>query len=99
MVRVYYNSQANNSNNFRSLTSQNGARTKSTMGKRAETVAASSGCSENNGRGSCQAHHVGFSPQEDRGGCAGEVGEDTGAAEEGGVEIRACREYAAGFCV
>jgi hypothetical protein len=58
------------------------------MGKRAETVAASSSCSENNGRDSCQAHHVGIFPQEDRGGTAGEVGEDTGAAEEGGLEPR-----------
>jgi hypothetical protein len=54
------------------------------MGKRAETVAASSGGSEKNGRDSCQAHHVGIFPQEDRGGTAGEVGEDT-CREDGGV--------------
>jgi hypothetical protein len=54
------------------------------MGKRAETVAASSGGSEGNGRDSCQAHHVGGSPQEDRGDTKSTVGEDTGC-EEGGV--------------
>ena len=57
------------------------------MGKRAETVAASSGGSESNGRDSCQSHHVCISPQEDRGGTAGEVGEDT-CREEGGLEPR-----------
>jgi hypothetical protein len=55
------------------------------MGKSAETIAASSGGNENNEFGSCQAHHVGIFPQEDRGGTPGEVGEDTGAAEEGGL--------------
>jgi hypothetical protein len=33
-----------------------------------------------------QAHHVGTSPQEDRGGTAGEVGEGEGCEEEGGLE-------------
>jgi hypothetical protein len=55
------------------------------MGKRAETIAASSGDSESNGRDSCQAHHVGGSPQEDRSGCTSEVGKDT-CRKEGGVE-------------
>jgi len=54
------------------------------MGKRAETISASSGGSESNECDSRQAHHVGSSPQEDRGGAAGEVGEDT-CREEGGV--------------
>jgi len=53
------------------------------MGEGAEGIAASSRGSENNGLGSCEAHHVGISPQEDCGGAAGEVGEDTGEAEEG----------------
>jgi hypothetical protein len=56
------------------------------MGKCAETIAASSGDSENNERDSCQAHNVGGFTEEDRSGCTGEVGEDTGAAEEGGIE-------------
>jgi hypothetical protein len=38
-----------------------------------------------NGLGSCEAHHVGFSPQEDRGGTAGTVGEAEGWAEEDSV--------------
>jgi hypothetical protein len=32
-----------------------------------------------------QAHHVGISTQEDRGGTKGTVGEGEGAAEEGGI--------------
>ena len=32
------------------------------------------------------AHHVGISPQEDRGGTASAVGEGKGSEEEGGVE-------------
>jgi hypothetical protein len=38
------------------------------------------------GFGSCQTHHVGISPQEDRGGTAGKVGEGAGR-EEGGVAV------------
>jgi hypothetical protein len=61
------------------------------------TEASSSGSSENDGLDTCEAHHVGVSPQEDRGGAAGAVGEGEGW-EEGGVGfIRGCREYVAGF--
>ena len=74
-----------NPNNFRGLTSQNGEGAESAMGERGEAIAASRGGSENNEFGSCQAHHVGGFTEEDRGGCAGEVGEDTGCCEEGGV--------------
>jgi hypothetical protein len=42
------------------------------MGWYSEGSAASS---ENNGLGSCQAHHVGGSPQEDRSGATSEMGE------------------------
>jgi len=52
------------------------------MGKGSEGIAASSRGSENNWLGTCQAHNVNFSPQEDRGGTAGEVGEGEGRTEE-----------------
>jgi len=55
------------------------------MGERAETIAASSGGSENNQFRSCKAYHVGGSPEEDCRDTKSTVGEDTGAAEEGGV--------------
>jgi hypothetical protein len=35
-----------------------------------------------------ETHHVGISPQEDRGGAAGAVGEVEGGEEEGGIEKR-----------
>jgi hypothetical protein len=54
------------------------------MGKGSERTAANS-TSENNGLGSRETHHVGSSPQEDRGVSAGEVGEGEGSTEEGGV--------------
>jgi hypothetical protein len=56
------------------------------MGEGSEGIAASSGGSENNGLGSCEAHHVGISPQEDRGGSKSEMGEVEGRAEEGGLD-------------
>jgi hypothetical protein len=37
------------------------------------------------GSGSSKAHHVGISPQEDRGSAAEKVGEVAGGAEEGGL--------------
>ena len=43
--------------------------------------------SENDGLGTCEAHHVGISPQEDRGGAASEVGE-VQSSEEGKVKDR-----------
>jgi len=55
------------------------------MGKRSQTIAASSGGSESNARDSGEAHHIGIFPQEDRGGTACEVGEDTCRKEEGGL--------------
>jgi len=50
-----------------------------------------------NGIGSCQAHLVSISPQEDRGGTKGKVGEVPGA-EEGGLAAwgACCGEYVAG---
>jgi tRNA(Arg) A34 adenosine deaminase TadA len=53
------------------------------MGEGSEWIEASGG----NCFGSCQTHHVGISPQEDRGGAAGEVGEGEGGEEESGVEL------------
>jgi len=54
------------------------------MGKREETVAIGVG-GKNIQLRSCQTHHVGISPQEDRGGTKGTLGKGQGAAEEGGV--------------
>jgi hypothetical protein len=69
------------------------------MGDRAETIAANSGGSEANGIGSGEAHNAYISPQENRGGTKGKVGEAKGGAEEGGLaNWGACRcKYAAGF--
>jgi hypothetical protein len=59
------------------------------MGKGSEWIAAS----ENDGPGSCKAHNVGISPQEDRGGAAGTVGEGEGWEEEGGIERGGCPHW------
>ena len=48
------------------------------MGEGTEGIAPS----EKNWFGPCEAHHVGISPQEDRGGTKGEVGENTGCEDE-----------------
>ena len=45
------------------------------MGEGKKRIAASRCDSENNGLGSCKAHHVRVSPQEDRSGTASKVGE------------------------
>lgn len=52
------------------------------MGERAQEIASSGGLN------SCQAHNVGISPQENRGGTKGKVGEAEGTAEEeiGGIK-------------
>jgi hypothetical protein len=66
------------------------------MGEGSEWIEASSGGSENDRLGSCEAHYVDFTPQEDRGGTAGTVGE--GGEEESGIGPREpCCEDAAGF--
>jgi hypothetical protein len=65
-----------------SFAAKNGAGTKGEMGERSEWIAASEG---SDGLGSCQAHHVGGGPEEDRGSTAGKVGEGEGGAEEGGL--------------
>ncbi|HTF45235.1 MAG TPA: hypothetical protein VK641_15105 [Terriglobales bacterium] len=44
-----------------------------------------SGDEENNRLNDCEAHHVGISPQENRGCSKSAVGEVQGAAKEGGV--------------
>ena len=41
---------------------------------------------DSGGLGSCETHHVDFSPQEDCGGAKGTLGEGEGGAEEGGLE-------------
>jgi hypothetical protein len=51
------------------------------MGKGWEGIEASGGS-----LGSCEAHNVDFSPQEDRGGAAGAVGKVQSREEEGGLE-------------
>jgi hypothetical protein len=55
------------------------------MGEGSEWIEASEEC---DGRGSCQAHHVGVSPHEDRGGRTCTLGEVQGGEEEGGLEPR-----------
>jgi hypothetical protein len=55
------------------------------MGEGEGGIAASSEGSENNWRFTHEAHNVDFSPQEDRGGAAGEMGEAE-SGEEGGVK-------------
>jgi hypothetical protein len=45
------------------------------MGKDSQGTEADRSGSEDYGLDSCEAHDVGFSPQEDRGGAAGTVGE------------------------
>jgi hypothetical protein len=64
------------------------------VGKGWKRIEASSRGSENNCVGICEAHHVGISPQEDRGGTAGKMGEGEGASEEGGVKRSAIKEPA-----
>jgi hypothetical protein len=53
------------------------------MGESPEWINASGG--ENNRFESSEAHHVRISPQEDRGGTAGTVGEGEGGEKESGV--------------
>jgi hypothetical protein len=57
------------------------------MGESKKRIAANCD-SENNRLGSCEAQHVSISPQEDRGGTAGKVGEVEGRTEEGRLEGR-----------
>jgi hypothetical protein len=52
------------------------------MGEGSEWIEASKKRSEDNWLGSCKAHHVGISPQEDRSGTKGAVGEGEGSATE-----------------
>ncbi len=52
------------------------------MGEGSKGIATSSRSSENNWLSICEAHHVDFSPEEDRGGAAGEVVEVEGGGEE-----------------
>jgi len=60
------------------------------MGKGSQRIAASSG----NRFGSCKAHDVGISPQEDRCGTKGEMGKGQGWEEEGGIGYRTREEPA-----
>jgi hypothetical protein len=53
------------------------------MGEHSEEFAANAG--GENWASSYQTHHVGVSPQEDRGGTKGTVGEDKGCEQDGGV--------------
>jgi hypothetical protein len=70
-------------NHIAGFKAQNGAGTKSEMGKGSEGVTAGSDDSENNGLGSRKAHHVNGSPQEDRSISAGKVGQIKSSTEEG----------------
>ena len=62
------------------------------MGKGSEGIAAGSCDCENDGLGCCEARHVSISPQENRGGTAGEVGKGEGPAKEGCLEERNKRD-------
>jgi hypothetical protein len=62
-------------NYLSSFTTENGAGAKGEMGKGEGGIDASSGGSENNWLCTREAHDVGISPQEDRVGTEGEVGE------------------------
>jgi hypothetical protein len=73
-------------NNIGSFTTENGASAKGEMGEDSKGIAASSGGSQNDWFGSCKAHDVGVSPEEDRSGTAGEMGEVQSSEEEGGLE-------------
>ncbi|HWY52911.1 MAG TPA: hypothetical protein VNZ03_00505 [Terriglobales bacterium] len=55
------------------------------MGKRKEGIAACIGSGENNGCGSCEAHHVGVSASKDRRRSKIAMGKAEGGAEKGGV--------------
>jgi hypothetical protein len=57
------------------------------MGEGPEWNAASDGL------GTCKTSHVGMSPQEDRGGAAGTVGEGKGGSEEGGLGPKKSRAF------
>jgi hypothetical protein len=57
------------------------------MGAGSEWIAAS----EANSLGACEADHVGVSPQEDRGGTKGAVGEGEGGEEKGGLDVAGAR--------
>jgi hypothetical protein len=57
------------------------------MVKGSKGIEASCGDSENDGLGTREAHHVSVSPQEDRGGAAGEMGAGEGGEEESGVAV------------
>ena len=73
------------------------------MGKGWEGIAASSRSSESNGLGTCEAHDVGFSPEEDRGRSKSEMGTGEGGKEEierlSRLGVACCGEFAVGFCV
>jgi hypothetical protein len=56
------------------------------MGKDSQRTGANGCGSETWCLGTCEAHDVGFSPQEDCGGAAEKVGEVEGGAEEGSLE-------------
>src|SRR5450631_3456980 len=88
VIKRFRNSQTGkptDANYIGSFTAQDGAGTKGTMGACSEGIAASSCDCENDGLGSCEARHVSISPQENRGGTAGEVGKGEGPANEGGI--------------
>jgi hypothetical protein len=53
-------------------------------------IEVSEGC---DGFGSCETHHVGIRPEEDRGGATGTVGEGKGGSEEGGLGPKKSRAF------
>ncbi|MGA2648815.1 MAG: hypothetical protein ABSF15_29370, partial [Candidatus Sulfotelmatobacter sp.] len=63
-------------NNFGSFAAEDGAGTEGSMGKGPQRTGANASGNENYGLDSCEAHNVGFSPQEDRNRSKSAVGED-----------------------
>ena len=55
-------SKSTDANHIGSLAAQDGPGAKGEMGEGSEGIAASSGDSQNNGFGSCEAHHVSIRP-------------------------------------
>ena len=77
-----------NPNYFGSFTTENGAGTKSEMGKGSQRIAASSRGNENDWLRTREAHNVGVSEAEDRRRSKSEMGEGKGGEEESGIELR-----------
>ena len=73
-------SKSTDPNHIGSFAAEDGTGAKGKMGEGSRGIAAN-GASENNGLGTCEAHHVSIGPWEDRSVSAGKVGEGEGSKE------------------